>query len=305
MLANRMSATTVYFSHEEEKSYLLNLINPYVRDDEKLVAVIKGGLSIAIQIIPDILIITDKNVMILKRKWSSLKLHSVSIENITEIQTENKNVNIFTRTKQAFYFFPIYHHKDVETVKILIDQQLKRIKPEPHDVKKNEIQSEIDNLQTEMNRIERLEKIVKRTQELKIEDMQELFQFSSRAALLDWLYSLPERFALSVKGEVVTFETSTNAKVTLISEEKERIFCFYCDAELQENEDGSAACLNCGEEMPHCEICKKIIVKGEKIVQIHECNHIFHKLHIVEWINAHGSCPICKTRINEESLRPV
>ncbi|OLS32421.1 MAG: hypothetical protein HeimAB125_09170, partial [Candidatus Heimdallarchaeota archaeon AB_125] len=74
---------------------------------------------------------------------------------------------------------------------------------------------------------------------------------------------------------------------------------------LQENEDGSAACLNCGEEMPHCEICKKIIVKGEKIVQIHECNHIFHKLHIVEWINAHGSCPICKTRINEESLRPV
>ncbi len=90
-----------------------------------------------------------------------------------------------------------------------------------------------------------------------------------------------------------------------VVEKPEKILCIYCNAQLQEVEDeGPIVCLNCGKKAPYCEICKNIIVDGEKIVLTKPCNHIFHKNHILEWIKVKGTCPICKEQINEESLRP-
>ena len=67
-------------------------------------------------------------------------------------------------------------------------------------------------------------------------------------------------------------------------------------------DEGPIVCLNCGKKAPYCEICKNIIVAGQKIVQVIDCGHIFHKEHIQEWIKVKGTCPVCKEKINEESI---
>ncbi|MCE7748957.1 MAG: hypothetical protein GPJ51_11205 [Candidatus Heimdallarchaeota archaeon] len=108
-----------------------------------------------------------------------------------------------------------------------------------------------------------------------------------------------------------TFETTDDTKeeakserTEKIEEQKQKIQCIYCEAVLAEIEDeGPIVCLNCGKKAPYCEICKNIIVAGEKIVQVEACNHVFHKNHIQEWIKVKGTCPICKEQINEEHLR--
>ncbi|NPD89218.1 MAG: E3 ubiquitin protein ligase [Asgard group archaeon] len=86
-------------------------------------------------------------------------------------------------------------------------------------------------------------------------------------------------------------------------ESTKKIHCFYCEAELEEIEDdGPIICLNCGKKTRTCKICMKYMVAGKELSQLFECGHVFHKDHILEWIRIKGICPICKTRINEESV---
>ncbi len=82
-----------------------------------------------------------------------------------------------------------------------------------------------------------------------------------------------------------------------------KISCFYCNAELTKpDDDGPIICLNCGKKTRSCEICKEYMITGDKLVQVISCGHVFHKNHILEWIKVKGICPICKERINEESI---
>ena len=61
-------------------------------------------------------------------------------------------------------------------------------------------------------------------------------------------------------------------------------------------------CQNCGKEAPSCSICKQSMFHGENLVTEKNCGNVFHKDHIVMWIRSEKLCPVCKKRINEQSL---
>ena len=79
--------------------------------------------------------------------------------------------------------------------------------------------------------------------------------------------------------------------------------CIYCQDEFEEIDRSKVAiCKNCGKEAPSCSICKQSMFYGEDLVKEKNCGNIFHKNHIVMWIRSEKFCPICKERINENSL---
>ncbi len=101
------------------------------------------------------------------------------------------------------------------------------------------------------------------------------------------------------ENEQIRMDKVTNNQKRIIK----KISCYYCNAELTKpDDDGPIVCLNCGKKTRSCEICKKYMVAGEKLVQVISCGHVFHKDHILEWIKVKGICPICKERMNEESI---
>ena len=165
---------------------------------------------------------------------------------------------------------------------------------------------------SQSKRFDQLNQIVRRTKQMRLTDLRSLLEFKDKPSLMNWLYSLSDNWKFTIKGDFITFETTDDdkketktEKTEKIKEQKRKLQCLYCEAILVEVEDeGPIVCLNCGKKAPYCEICKNIIVEGEKIVQTKPCNHIFHKNHILEWIKVKGTCPICKEPINEESLRP-
>ena len=52
------------------------------------------------------------------------------------------------------------------------------------------------------------------------------------------------------------------------------------------------------EENKRCTICLEDFIKNDIVIYL-PCFHIFHKLCIIEWINKHANCPLCKLNINE------
>lgn len=57
-------------------------------------------------------------------------------------------------------------------------------------------------------------------------------------------------------------------------------------------------CTNCGEPLPHCNICKRGFVEKDQNAPCPECYNPFHKIHLMAQIQSSGSCPICKTSLN-------
>jgi len=118
-----------------------------------------------------------------------------------------------------------------------------------------------------------------------------------------------ERVFIKDTEETLTLEQLdklyTKDKTILIKEQGiKNLRCIYCSYQLEQIEtDGPIICLNCGKKTPICEICKGNIVEGENIVVIKSCGHLFHKEHILEWINAKGTCPICRKRITKVSIQ--
>ena len=89
------------------------------------------------------------------------------------------------------------------------------------------------------------------------------------------------------------------------SEKLRELKCLYCNTELESFQlDKPVVCSKCGKKAPFCEVCKNIIIAGDKVLQSTNCDHIFHKEHILEWINVKSECPVCKEKINEENLHP-
>jgi parallel beta-helix repeat protein len=81
--------------------------------------------------------------------------------------------------------------------------------------------------------------------------------------------------------------------------------CVYCKSEFDEiDRTEKTICQNCGKEAPTCPICKQSMFHGEDLVIEKNCGNIFHKNHIVMWIRSEELCPVCKKRINENSLEP-
>ena len=123
-----------YVSHEIERRQLINLVLPYIRNNEVVLGIVKGGLSIGIQFIPDILIITSIRVIILKRRISGSKLYSTLLNEVTKVEDDQKSINIHTVHKEIFYFFPIYPEKDIKEVVFIIDRQKKTFETRDVDI---------------------------------------------------------------------------------------------------------------------------------------------------------------------------
>jgi len=90
-----------------------------------------------------------------------------------------------------------------------------------------------------------------------------------------------------------------------VQKDKERDICLFCKNKIEKTEDQELGiCSNCGKQSPLCEICKNPMTSDQSLLQVEKCEHIFHKDHILEWIKIKGTCPICKDRINRESMKP-
>jgi len=165
---------------------------------------------------------------------------------------------------------------------------------------------------SQLDRLNQLTQIVRRTKEMRLTDLKSLLSFKDKPSLMKWLYSLPDAWIFTVEKDSIVFETADDDKkipktktTEAIKKPEQKKQCLYCEADLVDVEDeGPIVCLNCGKKAPYCEVCKNIITAGEKITQVKSCNHVFHKNHILEWIKIKGTCPICKNQINEESLQP-
>lgn len=80
--------------------------------------------------------------------------------------------------------------------------------------------------------------------------------------------------------------------------------CLNCGTEITSYDfQISSKCEKCAEQIPTCHICRGNIFKEDKILVEENCGNLFHKRHILEWVNVQGVCPICKARINVKSLK--
>ncbi|MBS7279343.1 MAG: hypothetical protein KIH09_05850, partial [Candidatus Freyarchaeota archaeon] len=82
-----------------------------------------------------------------------------------------------------------------------------------------------------------------------------------------------------------------------VSPPKENI-CMVCGAKVPEELD---ACLECGEIMVKCVLCKSHIAPKEACFCPH-CNSPFHRDHLLEWIKIWATCPHCGTKLSKEEL---
>ena len=142
---------------------------------------------------------------------------------------------------------------------------------------------------SQSKRLVQLKQIARRTKEMNLTDLCSLLVFRDKPSLMKWLYSLSDDWIFAIKGNLIIFDItdddkkeSTTKISEVIKEPEQKKQCLYCEAKLVDVEDeGPIVCLNCGKKAPYCEVCKNIIIAGEKIVQVTPCNHIFHKNHIL------------------------
>lgn len=51
-----------------------------------------------------------------------------------------------------------------------------------------------------------------------------------------------------------------------------------------------------------CSICQEPFVVGDTLVRLH-CGHTFKEAGIIPWLRTHDTCPVCRTKIHEESTQ--
>ena len=90
-----------------------------------------------------------------------------------------------------------------------------------------------------------------------------------------------------------------------IIQEKTQPACLFCSTEFGEiDQTEKLICKKCGKEALTCPICKQNLLLKDEIVREKNCGTLFHRSHITMWIRSENLCPICKKRINEQSLEP-
>ena len=81
--------------------------------------------------------------------------------------------------------------------------------------------------------------------------------------------------------------------------EKQRKYCYYCEAEF---EGELTKCPNCDKDFPECSVCKRLILAKQSMVACPKCNGTAHEAHLKEWLKSIGNCPNCKQKILESEL---
>ncbi|MHA1397511.1 MAG: RING finger protein [Candidatus Heimdallarchaeaceae archaeon] len=100
----------------------------------------------------------------------------------------------------------------------------------------------------------------------------------------------------AIKGKKLTKERG-------ILEEEKKFSCLFCGQEYEKRVYGAPTkCSNCGEESPFCDICYDYIFLGKPVYKINDCGHIFHKEHLLDYIEHNETCPKCKEKITSIDL---
>lgn len=68
-------------------------------------------------------------------------------------------------------------------------------------------------------------------------------------------------------------------------------FCHKCN--FAQNTKNADFCQQCGNELQVCPISKMKFSSNQEFVQCMNCNWIFHKSHMDNWMVKKRSCPIC------------
>ncbi len=68
-------------------------------------------------------------------------------------------------------------------------------------------------LKRERLRLQGLQKVIKRTKSIAIEKLSSLLGFPDEDAFLNWLYQLPEEYAITVDREYIVFSTTSHEKI--------------------------------------------------------------------------------------------
>jgi len=132
-----------------------------------------------------------------------------------------------------------------------------------------------------------------------------LFTNQANSALIAYLGAVPFVAFLALFPSVINeiIEGRLSKKESYEKGEVERLLrenvCTSCGAKVPEGLD---ACLECGEIVVRCALCKFIISPREACYCPY-CNCSFHRDHLLEWIKIKGSCPHCARRISREEVR--
>merc|ERR1712194_230504 len=59
------------------------------------------------------------------------------------------------------------------------------------------------------------------------------------------------------------------------------------------------------EEGPECSICLGEYEKGDALVSLNPCRHVFHEACISAWTNQNTRCPLCNIDLVHDLLPPV
>ena len=89
-----------------------------------------------------------------------------------------------------------------------------------------------------------------------------------------------------------------------VQKDKEKNICLFCKNKIEKTDDQDlGVCSSCGKQSPLCEICKNPMTSDQQLLQAETCEHIYHKEHILEWLKIKETCPVCKVKINEKTLK--
>jgi DNA-directed RNA polymerase subunit RPC12/RpoP len=84
---------------------------------------------------------------------------------------------------------------------------------------------------------------------------------------------------------------------------QKKYYCFFCGFDLTTtSKEGSLLCNSCGNKVLFCNLCSKIINPREEIVLVKPCNHVFHKVELLDFVEEENHCPKCKRSIEELSF---
>lgn len=50
-----------------------------------------------------------------------------------------------------------------------------------------------------------------------------------------------------------------------------------------------------------CVVCLGQLQQGEMVAKIESCSHLFHEMCIDRWLRLHKTCPICRSRVDQEA----
>ena len=56
-------------------------------------------------------------------------------------------------------------------------------------------------------------------------------------------------------------------------------------------------CTACGNELPFCNLCKRGYGEREVTASCQECKNIFHRQHLLPFVQSKGQCPICNVKM--------